>query len=78
VLIPPDGTMREGKRPGWEHGFYEKMRRKLQTMTVSGQQSRRRVRDGGGSQSTRSTAFGRRPSSDDRMHPIAMRFGCAD
>jgi len=31
VLIPPDGTMREGKRPGWEHGFYEKMRRKLAT-----------------------------------------------
>ena len=26
VLIPPDGTMREGKRPGWEHGFYEAMR----------------------------------------------------
>jgi transposase len=31
VLIPPDGTMREGKRPGWEHGFYELMRRKLST-----------------------------------------------
>jgi transposase len=31
VLVPPDGTMREGKRPGWEHGFYEKMRRKLKT-----------------------------------------------
>ncbi len=29
VLIPPDGTMREGKRPGWEHGLYELMRRKL-------------------------------------------------
>ena len=29
VLVPPDGTMREGKRPGWEHGFYEAMRRKL-------------------------------------------------
>jgi Transposase DDE domain len=29
VLIPPDGTMREGKRPGWEHGFFELMRRKL-------------------------------------------------
>ena len=29
VLIPPDGNMREGKRPGWENGFYEKMRRKL-------------------------------------------------
>ena len=29
VLIPPDGNMREGKRPGWEHGFYEAMRRKL-------------------------------------------------
>ena len=31
VLIPPDGTMREGNRPGWEHGLYEKMRRKLKT-----------------------------------------------
>ncbi len=29
VLIPPDGTMREGQRPGWEHGFYEAMRSKL-------------------------------------------------
>jgi transposase len=29
VLIPPDGNMREGKRPGWENGFYERMRRKL-------------------------------------------------
>jgi hypothetical protein len=28
VLIPPDGTMREGKRPGWEHGLYEAMREK--------------------------------------------------
>jgi hypothetical protein len=31
VLIPPDGAMREGKRPGWDHGFYELMRRKLST-----------------------------------------------
>src|SRR5436305_5036686 len=31
VLIPPDGNMREGKRPGWENGFYEKMRRKLKS-----------------------------------------------
>ncbi|MHB8816789.1 MAG: transposase [Steroidobacteraceae bacterium] len=31
VLVPPDGTMREGKRPGWEHGFYEAMRAKLST-----------------------------------------------
>ena len=31
VLIPPDGTMRDGKRPGWEHGFYELMRGKLST-----------------------------------------------
>jgi hypothetical protein len=29
VLIPPDGTMREGKRPGWENGLYELMRQKL-------------------------------------------------
>jgi transposase len=29
VLIPPDGNMREGKRPGWENGLYERMRRKL-------------------------------------------------
>src|SRR6202035_1899483 len=31
VLVPRDGTMREGKRPGWEHGFYEAMRAKLST-----------------------------------------------
>jgi transposase len=31
VLIPPDGTMREGKRPGWEHSFYEAMRDKLKS-----------------------------------------------
>jgi hypothetical protein len=29
VLIPPDGTMRDGKRPGWDKAFYESMRRKL-------------------------------------------------
>jgi transposase len=29
VLIPPDGNMREGTRPGWEHGIYERMRAKL-------------------------------------------------
>ena len=23
VLAPPDGNMREGKRPGWEAGFYQ-------------------------------------------------------
>jgi hypothetical protein len=31
VLIPPDGTMREGKRPGWENGLYELMRQRLST-----------------------------------------------
>ena len=31
VLIPPDGNTREGKRPGWENGLYEQMRRKLLT-----------------------------------------------
>lgn len=31
VLIPPDGTMRDGPRPGWEDGLYERMRRKLST-----------------------------------------------
>jgi hypothetical protein len=31
VLIPPDGTMREGKRPGWEDGLYQQMRDKLAT-----------------------------------------------
>ena len=29
VLVPPDGNMREGKRPGWEDGLYEQMRDKL-------------------------------------------------
>jgi transposase len=31
VLVPPDGAMRDGKRPGWEEGFYEVMREKLKT-----------------------------------------------
>jgi len=31
VLVPPDGAMREGSRPGWENGLYEVMRRKLKT-----------------------------------------------
>jgi len=29
VLAPPDGNMREGKRPGWEAGLYQQMREKL-------------------------------------------------
>jgi len=29
VLVPPDGNMREGKRPGWEHVRYQQMREKL-------------------------------------------------
>ena len=29
VLVPPDGNMREGKRPGWEDGLYQRMRDKL-------------------------------------------------
>jgi hypothetical protein len=31
VLVPPDGAMREGNRPGWEDGLYEQMRAKLKT-----------------------------------------------
>jgi transposase len=31
VLIPPDGTMRDGHRPGWEDGLYQRMRDKLAT-----------------------------------------------
>jgi Transposase DDE domain len=31
VLVPPDGTMRAGIRPGWEHGFFDVMRQKLLT-----------------------------------------------
>jgi hypothetical protein len=31
VLVPPDGTMRDGIRPGWEHGFFDVVRRKLTT-----------------------------------------------
>ena len=29
VLAPPDGNMREGKRPGWDRAIYERMREKL-------------------------------------------------
>ena len=31
MLAPPDGAMREGKRPGWEDGLYQQMRDKLAT-----------------------------------------------
>ena len=31
VLAPPDGNLREGKRPGWENGVYQQMRDKLST-----------------------------------------------
>jgi hypothetical protein len=31
VLAPPDGNLCQGKRPGWENGLYELMRRKLCT-----------------------------------------------
>jgi transposase len=31
VLAPPDGNLREGKRPGWENGLYELMRSTLVT-----------------------------------------------
>ena len=31
VLAPPDGNMRHGPRPGWEHGPYQQMREKLST-----------------------------------------------
>jgi hypothetical protein len=33
VLVPPDGGMRDGARPGWEHGFYDQMRQALATET---------------------------------------------
>jgi transposase len=29
VLAPPDGNLREGKRPGWNRGLYQQMRDKL-------------------------------------------------
>jgi hypothetical protein len=31
VLIPPDGGLREGTRPGWDGGTYDHMRRVLQS-----------------------------------------------
>ena len=31
VLVPPDGAMREGQRPGWEDGVYDEMRDKLKS-----------------------------------------------
>ena len=31
VLVPPDGGLRAGKRPGWENGLYDLMRSKLTT-----------------------------------------------
>jgi transposase len=31
VLVPPDGAMRDGPRPGWEDGLYAQMRERLKT-----------------------------------------------
>ena len=31
VLVPPDSIKRKGARPGWAGGFYDHMRRVLQT-----------------------------------------------
>jgi hypothetical protein len=31
VLVPPDGGLRKGTRPGWDGGFYDFMRRVLAT-----------------------------------------------
>jgi len=31
IEVPPDGSMREGKRPGWEDGLYQQMRDTLTT-----------------------------------------------
>ena len=31
VLVSPDGAGREGNRPGWESGLFERMREKLRT-----------------------------------------------
>src|SRR5205807_54936 len=43
VLVPPDGNMREGKRPGWENGLYELMRRKLSTERGSKLYAQRKI-----------------------------------
>ena len=33
VLVPPDGGVRKGHRPGWENGLYQQMRDQLATDT---------------------------------------------
>ena len=43
VLVPPDGTMRDGIRPGWEHGFFDVMRQKL--LTDRGRRALREAED---------------------------------
>ena len=48
VLVPPDGNMREGKRPGWEHGVYEQMREKLKTERGRKLYAQRKITDRAG------------------------------
>jgi hypothetical protein len=43
VLVPPDSIKRKGARPGWTGGFYEHMRRVLQTDHGAGLYRRRQA-----------------------------------
>ena len=43
MLIPPDGTQRDGHRPGWEDGLYQRMRDKLTTDRGRGLYAKRKA-----------------------------------
>jgi len=73
VLIPPDGTMRDGKRPGWEHGFYELMRRKLSTDRVAS--STRNGRSPSNRSTGRSNTTGGSIGSCEEAEPRRSRSG---
>lgn len=66
VLVPPDGAMREGKRPGWEDGPFGEMREKLRTDAGRKLYAQRKIT------SSRSTARST-PSPDHPLH--AKRSG---
>ena len=72
VLVPPDGNMREGKRPGWEHGLYELMRRKLSTDRGS---STRSARSASSRSTDRSNTTGGSTGSCEEAEPPRSRSG---
>ena len=74
VLIPPDGNMREGKRPGWEHGLYERMRRQAHQRATAAS-STRNARSRSSRSTGRSNTTGASTGSCEEAEPPRSRSG---